>query len=122
MTQFFPHEKLQVYAHALSFARMAAALIDSWPSVMAVCGQLDRATESIVTNLAKAARLRATENGIYCLKPDHQHRGRQRPFLEAGSQQLRFDCGGRGDETCCLPGFGGGRVGYANGCCQGALA
>jgi four helix bundle protein len=68
MTQFFPHEKLEVYAHALSFAKMAAALIDSWPAVMAVCDQLDRATESIVTNLAKAARLRATENGIYCLE------------------------------------------------------
>jgi four helix bundle protein len=35
---------------------------------MAVCDQLDRATESIVTNLAKAARVRATENGIYCLE------------------------------------------------------
>ena len=68
MPQFFPHEKLEVYAHALSFAKLSAALIDSWPSIMAVCDQLDRATESIVTNLAKAARLRATENGIYCLE------------------------------------------------------
>jgi four helix bundle protein len=68
MTQLFPHEKLQVYAHAVSFAKMAASLVDSWPSTIAVCGQLDRATESIVTNLAKAARLRATENGIYCLE------------------------------------------------------
>ncbi len=68
MSQFFPHEKLAVYAHALSFAKLSAALIDSWPSILAVCDQLDRATESIVTNLAKAARLRATENGIYCLE------------------------------------------------------
>jgi four helix bundle protein len=68
MTQFFPHEKLQVYSHALTFAKMAATLIDSWPSVIAVCAQFDRATESIVTNLAKAARLRATEQGIYCLE------------------------------------------------------
>ncbi|MCY2995695.1 MAG: four helix bundle protein [Planctomycetota bacterium] len=68
MPQFFPHEKLEVYAHALSFAKLSVALIDSWPSIMAVCDQLDRATESIVTNLAKAARLRATENGIYCLE------------------------------------------------------
>ena len=68
MSQFFPHEKLDVYSRALSFAKLSAALIDSWPSIMAVCDQLDRATESIVTNLAKAARLRATENGIYCLE------------------------------------------------------
>ena len=68
MKQFFPHEKLDVYSHVLSFAKMAAALIDTWPPVMAVCDQLDRATESIVTNLAKAARVRATENGIYCLE------------------------------------------------------
>jgi hypothetical protein len=68
MPQFFPHEKLQVYSQALSFAKLAAALIDSWPSIMAVCDQLDRATESLVTNLAKAARLRATEHGIYCLE------------------------------------------------------
>ncbi|MBC8870527.1 MAG: four helix bundle protein [Planctomycetes bacterium] len=68
MTQFFPHEKLDVYAHALGFAKTATALIASWPAVMAVSDQLGRATESIVTNLAKAARLRATENGIYCLE------------------------------------------------------
>ena len=68
MSQFFPHEKLEVYSRALSFAKLSAALIDSWPSIVAVCDQLDRATERIVTNLAKAARLRATENGIYCLE------------------------------------------------------
>lgn len=68
MPQFFPHEKLEVYAHALSFAKLAAALIDCGPTVMAVCDQLDRATESLVINLAKAARLRATESGIYCLE------------------------------------------------------
>ena len=55
MPQYFPHENLEVYSHALSFAKLAAALIDSWPAVFAVCDQLDRATESIVTNLAKAA-------------------------------------------------------------------
>jgi len=66
--QFFPHEKLEVYAHALTFAKVAAALIDSWPAGFAVCDQLDRATESIVTNLAKAARLRETENRINCLE------------------------------------------------------
>jgi four helix bundle protein len=68
MPQFFPHENLEVYAHALSFAELSAALVDSWPPFFAVSDQLDRATESIVTNLAKAARLRATENRINCLE------------------------------------------------------
>jgi four helix bundle protein len=68
MAQYFPHEKLEVYSHALTFAKLAAALIDSWPAVFAVCDQLDRATESIVTNLAKAARLRAAESRITCLE------------------------------------------------------
>ena len=68
MPQYFPHENLEVYTHALSFAKLAAAMIDSWPAVFAVCDQLDRATESIVTNLAKAARLHATQNRIHCLE------------------------------------------------------
>jgi len=68
MPQSFPHENLAVYSQALSFAKLAIELVDTWPSRMAVCGQLDRATESIVTNLAKAARWRATENGVYCLE------------------------------------------------------
>ena len=68
MPQYFPHENLEVYTHALSFAKLAAALIDSWPAVFAVCDQLDRAMESLVTNLAKAARLHATPNRINCLE------------------------------------------------------
>jgi four helix bundle protein len=68
MPQYFPHENLEVYSHALSFAKHAAALIDSWPAVFAVCDQLDRATESVVTNLAKAARLHAIQNRIQCLE------------------------------------------------------
>lgn len=68
MTHFFPHEKLAVYSHALSFAKLAIELVDTWPSQLAVCNQLERATDSIVTNLAKAAKLRATENGVYCLE------------------------------------------------------
>ncbi len=215
MPQTFPHENLEVYSHALSFAKLGAALIDSWRAVFAVCDQLDRATESIVTNLAKAARLQATPSRIHCLecslgsvlecaacldvayrrhlvaaeqlheakkvlqriarmevklrqswgsclqeetepygsdaKPyflheslvvyqrslqvhealdslwepdkmgtvhqenrrtvnesDDQHRRRERSFLEAGSQQVRVDCGGRRHEAGCLLGFGGG--------------
>jgi four helix bundle protein len=68
MPQTFPHENLEVYSHALSFAKLAAALIDSWPAVFAVCDQLDRAAESIVTNLAKAARLQPTPSRIHCLE------------------------------------------------------
>jgi hypothetical protein len=51
MPHYFPHENLEVYAHAVSFAKFAAALIDSWPTVFAVYDQLNRATESVVTNL-----------------------------------------------------------------------
>jgi four helix bundle protein len=65
MKQFFPHEKLDVYIYSLKWAEMARELTDSWPSTMAVSDQLDRATESIVTKLAKAARLRGTDRGIY---------------------------------------------------------
>jgi four helix bundle protein len=68
MPQIFPHEKLDVYSHALRFATFAAALIDCWPPVFAVCDQLDRATESIVTNLVKAARLYAAPNRIQYLE------------------------------------------------------
>ena len=57
MPHYFPHEKLDVYAHAVNFAKSTAALIDSWPTVFAVCDQLDRATESVVTNLAMVAAI-----------------------------------------------------------------
>jgi hypothetical protein len=40
MTPSFPHEKLDVCPQALSIATTAAALIDSWPTVMAVCVRL----------------------------------------------------------------------------------
>lgn len=68
MAQFFPHDKLEVYGVALRFAALADELLCKWSSSWAVRDQLERATESIVTNLAKAARLRATENGIYCIE------------------------------------------------------
>jgi four helix bundle protein len=68
MPHYFPHENLEVYAHAVSFAKFAAAPIDSWPAVFAVCDQMDRATESVVTNLAKAACLNKTQNRIHWLE------------------------------------------------------
>ena len=68
MAQFLAHEKLEVYGVALRFAKLADAMLREWPSSWAVHGQLDRASESVVTNLVKAARWRATENGIYSIE------------------------------------------------------
>ncbi len=68
MTQYFPHEQLDVYRVALKFAALADELLCSWPSSWAVHDQFDRAMESIVTNLAKAARLRATDAGVYSIE------------------------------------------------------
>ncbi|MBT3293946.1 MAG: four helix bundle protein [Verrucomicrobia bacterium] len=68
MEQLFPHEKLEVYGVAVSFAAGAGELLASWPTQWAVHDQFDRATESVVTNLTKSARLRATERGVYCLE------------------------------------------------------
>ena len=52
----FPHEKLQVYSKALQFTAKAAAWTSSWDTKHAVVDQLLRAAESIVLNLAEAAR------------------------------------------------------------------
>lgn len=65
MARYFPHESLDVYGVALKFAALADELLSAWPSSWAVYDQFDRAAESIVTNLAKAARLRTTAAGIY---------------------------------------------------------
>ncbi len=64
----FAHERLDVYGIALKFATLANEFLCSWPSRWAVHDQLDRATESILTNLARAARLRASENEIYSIE------------------------------------------------------
>ena len=47
MKGFFPHEKLEVYAYALEFAKKGATLLDTRPRFVAVNRPLDRATESI---------------------------------------------------------------------------
>lgn len=65
MGQYFPHEQLDVYGFAVKFAGFADGLLGSWPAFRAVHGQFDRATESILINIAKAARLRATDKGIF---------------------------------------------------------
>jgi four helix bundle protein len=68
MEQFFPHERLDVYAKALSFAEMVLPAIAAWPATVAVRDQLDRAIESLVTNLVKAARLQRTNQATYYLE------------------------------------------------------
>lgn len=68
MERYFPHEGLDVYGVALRFAGLADELLATWASSWAVHGQFDRAVESVVTNLAMAARLRATDAGVYSLE------------------------------------------------------
>ena len=68
MERCFPHEQLDVYGVALRFATLADGLLATWESSWAVHGQLERAVESVVTNLAKAARLRATDAGVYSIE------------------------------------------------------
>ncbi len=68
MGHYFPNEQLDVYGVALRFAALADELLAAWSSLWAVHGQFDRAVESVVTNLAKAARLRATDAGVYSIE------------------------------------------------------
>ena len=56
----FDHEKLQVYGKALNFAAKAAAWTGTWDKKHALVDHLSRATESILLNLAEAARQRGT--------------------------------------------------------------
>ena len=68
MERYFPHEQLDVYGVALRFAALVDGMLATWASSWAVHGQLDRAVESVVINLAKAARLRATDAGVYSIE------------------------------------------------------
>ncbi len=54
-----PHEKLQVYGKALAFVASASALSTMWSKKHAVVDHLDRASESLILNLADGARLRS---------------------------------------------------------------
>ena len=58
LSSMFSHEKLQVYSKALDFVSAAAAWTHTWDSKHAVVDQLDRAAQSILLNLADAARRR----------------------------------------------------------------
>jgi len=68
LNAYLPHEKLHVYAEALTFLRTILPLVASWPRKHAVRDQMDRAGGSILTNLAKAARRRRTDHGIYYIE------------------------------------------------------
>ncbi len=54
----FDHEKLQVYGKALDFASKAATWTGAWDKKHALVDHLSRASESIMLNLAEAARQR----------------------------------------------------------------
>ena len=49
----FDHERLKVYQEALRFVSFAGPLIDELPAKLAAKDQLDRASTSIVLNLAE---------------------------------------------------------------------
>lgn len=66
--RFFAHEKLDVYHESLAFADLVMPWIDLWPRTAAVCDQLSRAVESVVTVLVKAVRAQRTDQGIYYLE------------------------------------------------------
>jgi four helix bundle protein len=54
------HEKLQVYRKAVKFAAQAFGFCSGWDKRHALVDHLCRASESIVVNLAEAARLQGS--------------------------------------------------------------
>jgi four helix bundle protein len=63
----FAHEKLQVYGKALSSVAEASECAASWSKKHAVVDQLNRASESLIINLADAARFRSSESKVRAL-------------------------------------------------------
>lgn len=53
MCRVFDHERLKVYQEALRFVAWAGSLIDELPAKLSAKDQLDRASTSIVLNLAE---------------------------------------------------------------------
>jgi four helix bundle protein len=53
MNACFDHEKLEVYRESLAFVAWLEPLMQKLPKTIAVCDQLDRASTSIVLNLAE---------------------------------------------------------------------
>lgn len=66
--QYFRHEKLDIYPQSLAFVRRSAALVDQWPATASVRDHLDRAGESLLTNLVKAVQANGTAKGVYHLE------------------------------------------------------
>jgi len=54
MNRLFNHEKLEVYQESLAFVAWLEPLLQKLPKSVAVRDQLDRASTSIVLNLAEA--------------------------------------------------------------------
>jgi len=63
----FAHEKLHVYQKALAFVSAASVLSAAWSKKHAVVDQIDRASESLILNLADGARLRSAPNKLKAL-------------------------------------------------------
>jgi len=53
MNHYFDHEKLQVYQESLAFVVWLEPILQKLPKTIAVRDQLDRASTSIVLNLAE---------------------------------------------------------------------
>ncbi len=60
----FAHDKLDVYKKALQFVAAASGFVAQWDKKHAVTDQLARASDSLVLNLAEAARLRSPPNKL----------------------------------------------------------
>jgi four helix bundle protein len=63
----FAHEKLQVYAKALAFVAAASGFSAGWDRRHAVVDHLGRASDSIILNLAQAARFRSGQSKLRTL-------------------------------------------------------
>jgi four helix bundle protein len=63
----FAHEKLEVYRKALRFVAAASSFVVQWDKRHAVTDQLARASDSLVLNLAEAARLRSSATKLRAL-------------------------------------------------------
>ena len=68
MYKVLAHEKLIVYEKSLAFIKTIAPVIDAWPSKYAICDQMDRASESLIINLVKAAGESHQEQKVYYLE------------------------------------------------------
>ena len=68
MRHVLPHEHLKVYEKALAYVRAMAPQVDKWSPSHSVRDQMDRACESMVVNLVKAAYHQRSNLGSYHLE------------------------------------------------------